>query len=52
MIKQGVYVQEISPNDWRVCVSPEIAPTAGQLSATSYPSQEAALEAAKNGKYE
>jgi hypothetical protein len=52
MIKPGVYVEEIAPSDWRVCMSPAIAPPAGQLSTTSYPSKEAALEAAENGRYE
>lgn len=45
-----VYVAEYKPGDWRIFQSPTIAPPAGKISTTSYPTQEAALEARKAGK--
>ncbi|GAA0390411.1 hypothetical protein GCM10008933_21660 [Paenibacillus motobuensis] len=46
----NIYVEQISPGDWRVCQSPTLYPPSGKISKTSYPTQEAALEAKKAGK--
>lgn len=45
-----IYVEEVRPGDWRVCQSPALYPPSGKISATSYPTREAALEARKAGK--
>jgi hypothetical protein len=51
-MQPGIYVEQIKPGDWRVCQSAQLVPPSGQISATSYPSQEEALKAAREGKYE
>lgn len=52
MMPIGVRVDEYRHGDWRVFLTPQMAPLAGQMSATSYASQEEALKAAKEGNYE
>jgi len=52
MLPIGVMVDEYAPGDWRVFLSPNLAPPAGGISETSYPSQEEALKAAKAGEYD
>jgi hypothetical protein len=52
LIPIGVYVDEYKPGDWRVFKSSNVAPPSGSMSETSYPSQEEALKAAKEGKFD
>lgn len=48
----GVIVEELTSGDWRVILSPKLAPPAGSISKVSYPSQEEALKAARDGEYD
>jgi len=51
-MKIGVTVEELASGDWRVFLSPNLAPPAGSISDTSYPSKEEALTAASLGEYD
>ncbi len=48
----GVTVEKDALGEWRVHCPPKLAPPAGSISTTSYPSQEAALKAARDGEYD
>lgn len=51
MLPPGVYINEDTPNEWRIYTPPGLVSSAGTISKP-YPTREEALEAAKEGRYE